>query len=287
MSKRNKGIACIVFSAFFFALMNTFVKLSGDLPSIQKSFFRNFVALIFAFIVLLRTKDGFKTKKKNLPVLLIRATCGTLGILGNFYAIDHLNSIADASMLNKLSPFFAVIFSALFLKENLKSYQVISIFIAFFGSLFIIKPTGDFTDMIPSLCGVFGAVGAGIAYTAVRYLSQNGEKGAFIVFFFSSFSCVVTLPFLIFDFHSMTLQQIIFLILAGLSAAGGQFTITAAYSYAPAKEISVFDYTQIIFASLLGIIVFNVFPDIFSIVGYVIICSVSIFMFFKNKSKIT
>ncbi len=284
MSKRNKGIICIIFSAFFFALMNMFVRLSGDLPSTQKSFFRNFVALIMAFIVLIRQRSNFKIKKENLFALIIRAACGTLGILCNFYAIDNLY-IADASMLNKLSPFFAVLFSALFLKENLKLYQILSIITAFVGCIFIIKPTGDFSSMVPSLLGVLGGLGAGAAYTAVRYLTQKGENGSFIVFFFSVFSCTVTLPFLILDFHPMSLQQIIFLILAGGAAAGGQFTITMAYSYAPAKEISVFDYSQIIFSSLLGIIVFSQYPDIYSIIGYIIICLVSVFMFFKNKKQ--
>ena len=61
---------------------------------------------------------------------------GTMGILGNFYAVDHLN-IADASMLNKLSPFFAVIFSIFILKEKPKVFQVLGVIIAFTGSLFI------------------------------------------------------------------------------------------------------------------------------------------------------
>ena len=58
----------------------------------------------------------------------------------------------------------------------------------------------------------------------------HGEKGPFIVCFFSAFSCLVTLPFLIFDYHYMSLTQIGTLLAAGLAAAGGQFTITAAYS---------------------------------------------------------
>ena len=65
-SNKVKGIMCIISSAFCFALMNMFVRMAGDLPSIQKSFFRNFIALIIAFIVLIRTDEKFKfNKKKN------------------------------------------------------------------------------------------------------------------------------------------------------------------------------------------------------------------------------
>ena len=76
-----------------------------------------------------------------------------------------------------------------------------------------------------------------------------------------------------------------FLVLAGFAACGGQFCITTAYSYAPAKEIGVFDYTQIIFAALLGFIFFGEQPDCFSFAGYLIIIFAAVIMFFiDNKS---
>lgn len=274
---------CIIISAFCFAIMNTFVRLAGDLPSIQKSFFRNFVALIFAAAMLLRTEEKFSFDRKNLPYLLLRAFFGTMGILGNFYAIDHL-VLADASMLNKLSPFFAILFSYFILREKTSPGQAIAVVIAFIGALFIIKPTGVSFNAA-SLVGVMGGMGAGIAYTMVRLLSKRGERGPFIVFFFSAFSCAATLPFLIFDFHPMEWWQLLCLLGAGLAATGGQFSITAAYSFAPAKEISVFDYTQIIFAAALGFIFFGELPDGYSLIGYVIIIAVSVRMFLAGRKQ--
>ena len=110
MNKKHLGVLYIIVSAFCFALMNTFVRLSGDLPTIQKSFFRNFVAVIFAIIVLKKNHIPIRWGKGNLKFHLLRSAAGTLGILCNFYAIDHL-VLSDASMLNKMSPFFAIIFS--------------------------------------------------------------------------------------------------------------------------------------------------------------------------------
>lgn len=285
MNQKYKGILYIVLSAFSFAFMNAFVRLAGDLPSIQKSFFRNLVALIFAAIVLKRSKIGFSYKKENLKPLILRSTFGTLGILCNFYAIDKL-VLADASMLNKMSPFFAILFSYLLLKEKIDWVQAISVAGAFVGSLFIIKPSFHNVELIPALAGFAGGMAAGAAYTFVRILGQRGEKGAFIVFFFSSFSCVTTLPFLIFQYHAMSLTQVIYLLLAGLAAAGGQFAITAAYCYAPAKEISIYDYSQIIFSAILGFFLFGQIPDFYSDLGYVIICGMAIFMFLYNTGKL-
>lgn len=282
--KKYKGIIFIILSAFCFALMNMFVRLSGDLPSIQKSFFRNLVALIFALILLKKNHSGFSGKKENIKYLLIRSAAGTIGILCNFYAVDHL-VLSDASMLNKMSPFFAILFSFFVLQERIKVPQACIVLGAFLGSLLIIKPEGASLVSLPALVGLMGGLAAGLAYTYVRVLGERGEKGPFVVAFFSGFSCLVTLPFLIFDFHAMTAGQILFLLLAGLSAAGGQFSITAAYFHAPAKEISVYDYSQIIFSAILGFFVFGQIPDVFSWIGYAVICGMAVCMFFYNNRK--
>lgn len=283
LNNRQKAIIYIICSAFFFALMNMFVRMSGDLPSIQKSFFRNFVAFFFALFVLFRSKEGFSFNKKNLPYFIGRSLFGTIGILCNFYAVDHL-VLSDASILNKLSPFFAILFSFFILKEKLTPIQISAVTIAFCGALLVIKPGFAVADaVIPSLIGVAGGLCAGLAYTLVRVLGRKGERGPFIVLFFSAFSCIVTLPFLIFDFHPMSMFQTAMLLLAGLSAAGGQFTITAAYTHAPAREVSVFDYTQIVFAAGLGFVFFGQIPDVFSIIGYCIISGVAIWMFIYNN----
>ena len=84
----------------------------------------------------------------------------------------------------------------------------------------------------------------------------------------------------------MEIRQLIYLLCAGLSAAGGQFSITSAYCYAPAKEISVYDYSQIIFAAAIGYVLFGQIPDKFSFVGYAVIITAAILMFiYNNKSS--
>ena len=284
IKKQYKGIFYIILSAFCFSLMDMFVRMSGDLPSIQKSFFRNSVAAVLGCILVLKEKDSFQWKKGSGKYLILRSMFGTLGILCNFYAIDYL-ALADASMLNKMSPFFVVIFSFLFLKEKVTAAQILLVVGAFGGSLFVVKPTVSNLDLVPSLIGLLGGLGAGAAYTMVRKLGTIGVKGPFIVFFFSTFSCVITLPWLIFDYHSMTVAQVAILLLAGLCAAGGQFAITAAYCYAPASEISIYDYTKVIFSMILGFVMFQQIPDFYSWIGYLVICLMAVLMFFYNKKR--
>ena len=286
ISNRYKGILFIILSAFCFACMSAFVRLAGDVPTIQKSFFRNIVALAVALAVLLKDGKGIRpADPKNWPLLLARSFFGTVGILANFYAVDHL-MLSDASMLNKMSPFFAVIASYFMLKEKIRLPQLLTLGGAFAGALFIIKPTLSNMALVPSLIGLGGGLCAGIAYTYVRKLGLRGERGPVIVFVFSSFSCLAALPFILFDYSPMTLSQLLCLLGAGLAATGGQFSITAAYCHAPAREISVYDYSQVVFSAALGFFLFGDRPDIFSILGYVLICSMAVVNFQYNNYKL-
>lgn len=273
--RKYQGIFFIICAAFFFSLMTFFVRLSGDLPTMQKSFFRNCVAAVVSVIMLAKSKDGFKVLQNSWVYLFLRAGFGTAALIANFYAVDHMN-LADANILNKLSPFFAILMSLVILKEKPSKIDLATVFVAFFGAVLVAKPSMAM-ESVPALWGIFGGFGAGVAYTFVRKMGNQGERGAVIVAFFSMFSTLVALPFLIFDFHPMEPWQLVSLICAGIAGMGGQFSITAAYTRAPAREISVYDYTQVIFAAILGFLVFNQIPDFFSILGYITIIGAAVF----------
>lgn len=284
MKSKYKGIIYILCAAFCFALMNVFVRLSGDIPSLQKAFFRNLVALIFAFIIIRKDQIKIEWKQGDGKYLFLRALFGTLGVFCNFYAVDHL-VLSDASMLNKMSPFFAIVFSYFILKERINFIQLSSVVVALIGCMFIVKPSFSNIDLIPALIGLSGGLCAGIAYTMVRVLGKQGVKGPLVVFIFSTFSCLASVPYMLFHYKAMSGIQVVYLLLAGLAAAGGQFGITAAYFHAPAKDISIYDYSQVIFAAIFGFFLFNQVPDALSFLGYVLICSMAVVMFLYNKKK--
>ena len=206
-----KGILFILLAAVGFGFMSFFVRLSGDLPSVEKSFFRNLVAAIFAAGVLIRNKVPLTIKKECHFPLFIRCAFGTTGILCNFYAIDHL-LLANANILNKLSPFFAVIFSYFILKEKIKPLQILCLILAFFGCLCIVKPGLTNVSVFPALMGVFGGLCAGLAYTMVRKMGMQGVKGPVIVFYFSAFSTLIVIPWIAAHFVMPTPKQILILI---------------------------------------------------------------------------
>ena len=279
-----KGILCIIIAGFGFALMSLFVKLSGDLPSMQKGFFRNIIAVFISSIPLIKHWKVINIPKNKTGwlVLISRSVFGTIGLVLNFYAISHI-SLADSSIIQKLSPFIIIILSYIFFKEEMTRFQFFSIIIAFIGIILIIKPSGNDIISMGALAALLGALCAGIAYTCVRYLGTHNISGEFIIFFFSSLSSLMLLPYLIFDYRSMSLYQLSMLLLAGISATIGQYGVTFAYKFAAAKNISVFDYSQVLFSGIFGYMFFGEFPDFQSLIGYIIVISVGIVLVLRSK----
>lgn len=279
-SDKIQGILFIILAGFFFSTMSVFVRMAGELPTYQKAFFRNSVAAVVSIVILARTKEKFYIRKDSWFGLFMRSACGTAGLLCNFYAIDRMN-LSDANMLNKMSPFFAIILSTFIMKEVANKVEWSCVLIAFVGAAFVIRPSFDVTSFY-GLMGMLGGMGAGFAYAFVRKLGKQGERGPVIVMCFSVFSCIVTLPGILFFYEPMTMNQLLLLLLAGTMAACGQLSITKAYTKAPAKEISVFDYTQILFSAMWGMIFFAEVPGIYSFIGYIIIIGVAVFKWIYN-----
>ncbi|NCB02702.1 MAG: DMT family transporter, partial [Spirochaetia bacterium] len=256
----------MIISASLFSFMSAFVKLAGDLPSMEKALFRNIVSLIIAFSMLKYRKQPLWGSKENRKMLILRGITGSMGIIFYFYSIDRL-ILADSSMLNKLSPFFVFLFAWLFLKNKITPIQIISLILALIGSVLIIKPGFQFSSTFPAVVGLLSAVAGGVAYTMVSYLGDK-ENSYTIVFYFSLISTIVCIPFLFFHAVIPSPTQFLLLLCAGTCAAGGQFLLTVSYKHAPAGEVSIYQYAQIIASSLLGIFIFSELPDRFSIVGY-------------------
>ena len=82
---------------------------------------------------------------------------------------------------------------------------------------------------------------------------------------------------------SLDLKTLMLLLSIGIFGSIGQYGITFAYKVASSREVGVFEYTQVIFSSILGIVFLNEIPDIYSVIGYVIITVTGIYMFNYNK----
>lgn len=259
----------MILSSLSFALMSAMVKLSGGrIPLMQQVFFRNLLIGIASFFILRREGKPLLGKPENRKLLFTRSLFGYLGVLAVFYSNSHM-LLGDAQTLMKTTPFFTTLIAVLFLKERMTKTKAISLTLAFIGTVVVVRPEFS-SSVIPAVVALLGALFAASAYTSIRAL-ENREDVLTIIFFFSLFSCVVSLPFLIANFVVPTPREWLILLLIGVFAAGGQYFVTSAYTYAPASEVSIFDYSGIIFAPLLGWLLFREVLEPLSYLGMAMI----------------
>lgn len=282
MSNKIKAVLSMLISALGFTFMSVTVKYLKDIPLFEKVFFRNLVSLVIAFYLIKKSSAPVFGQRKNQLALLARAGFGLAGVILNFYAISHL-TLADSTTLGKLSPIFVTIMACLFLKEKIDKEQIIGIFITFGGALLVIKPEFSLS-IIPSIAGLLSAAAAGIAYTLLRYLKDK-ESPDTIVFYFSIVSVLGTLPFVLNDYIVPDSTQLMLLLATGLFASVGQFGITYAYKYSKATEVSIYNYSAIVFGIILGFIFFHEIPDMLSLLGGAIIIGIAYYTFKHNQKK--
>jgi drug/metabolite transporter (DMT)-like permease len=254
----------MVVSGLCFALMGVMVKLSGDLPLPTKVFFRNLVTLGITSVVAIRIRENPFSRTPHWRRLLLRSAFGLCGVSLYFLALGRMN-LADASLLNKTSPFFVTGIAVVALRERLHRGAIPTLLIAFLGAALVIKPRFDL-EMLPALAGLGSGLSAGMAYTLVRSLKGRVSPNR-IILTFSLFSTAVTLPLLALDPPDPTSGQWLALIGTGVFAAGGQYGLTFAYHHAPASRVSIFAYLHVLFALFAGIAFFGEVPDLLSITG--------------------
>jgi len=266
--EHGRAIALMLFSTLCFAVMGAFVKLAADVPVVEKVMFRNLVTLVVAGGVVLKNRRAPFGRRGNRRWLVLRSVLGVGGVGCYFWAIDHL-LLADAAMLNKLSPFFVFLLAGAALKERQRRSTFVALLLAFAGALCVIKPRFDL-EMVPALVGLASAFFAGAAYTVLRFL-RDREPPETIVFVFSAVTVLMTAPVVAVGFSSPSGPDVWWLLGIGVAAAGGQFALTSAYHHAPATEVSLYSYAVIVFSAVLGFVLFDEIPDALSVVGGLLI----------------
>lgn len=284
MSKKQIAIILMLFSTLSFSIMQLIVKLSaGSIPTMEQVFVRNFITLFFGLFMALRAGDPLLGKKENRLLLLGRAVFGYIGVLGYFYATTHMN-VADASLLHRSSPFFVILFSAIFLKNRMTRNQVIALLLAFAGSVLVINPSFD-VNMLPAMAGALSAAGAGAAYVLINVL-KGKESNATIIFVFSGVSCLLSLIFGGSVFVMPHGIEWLMLLGLGVFAGAGQVLLTQAYKMTNPGDVSIINYTGILFSALFGVLFLHESIGLRSACGIVLIFAAALLLYFtKDKAK--
>lgn len=274
------AVFSMILSALSFSIMQIIVKISSaNIPLMEQVFARNFITLLISLVVMVKNKERIFPYKNNIIAVLLRAIFGYLGVVTFFYATNNM-LLADASVLQRTSPFWATLFAFIISKEKILKIQWLALIIAIIGSIFIIKPQMN-SNLTTSLIALSAAIFAGIAYAIIGSL-KGKESNSLIIFYFSLISCLLSLIYFK-SFIKPNLYDLIELILIGIFAGLGQFFLTVSYKKAPVSTVSIFNYSGVIFSYIFSIFILNEILDAYSIFGTILTVSAAMMVYFYRK----
>lgn len=278
------GIFFLLLASIGFSSTQMFVKLANEISVPNKLLFRNLITVFITSVIIMYNKKSFRLPKSEIKLVFLRVTLGLIGFVLNFYALNYIY-LADSTTIQKLSSFLLLLLSYIFLNEKFNKIQLFGLIGSFIGVIFIVKP--GFNEFnIGHLMVIIAAIASSGAYCSIRSMAIRGKiEPIVIVFYFSLFTSIVTLPFAINNLPELNIKNIYYLLGIGIFGSIGQYGITFAYKFAPSKEISVVEYTQVLFSSILGYFILNEVPDKYSFIGYMIIVSLGIYLYKYNKKE--
>ncbi|HDY7906908.1 TPA: DMT family transporter [Vibrio vulnificus] len=282
------GVRYMILSALGFALMSASVKYVSvhGIPLFEIVAARALVSLIISYLDVKR--KGISVWGNNKRWLFARGAVGTLALMCVYYAVTAL-PLAEATILQYVHPVFTALLAVLFLKERVQPATLVCITLCLLGVFTMVYPSFNASGVgeLPMLSvgiALLGAFGSSIAYVIVRKLSRT-EDSSVIIFYFPLVALPVSAMLIGDDFVVPDITLILILILVGIFTQVGQFGLTKAMQTQTAGNASAYSYVQIVFSALLGGVLFNEVPSIWTLLGGSLIVTGALINVFGPKSK--
>ncbi|HYE69628.1 MAG TPA: DMT family transporter [Anaerovoracaceae bacterium] len=281
---KKKGILLMLLSALLFSAMQIVIHITGErVPLMEQVFFRNIVSLVICFVIIRRHGLSMFGERKYQPLLFMRSIFGLLGLVSLFYAASRAAQ-ADVTILSKLSPFLITLFAFLFLKEKIAKIQVPALIIAFGGAFLVANPafhSNLFPLFLAFLCAIFSSV----SYTLLAYFKDKVDAVT-VIMHFSTFCAVISLPFFIMNMTLPSLGDFLLLLLMGTFGGFGQIALTYAYRMAPASEVSIYNYSGILFSMFLGYAILGESVSYTSLLGGALVVAASLLTYRYSRHPV-
>ncbi len=276
------GALCVLSASLTFAILGAVVKVvSLSLTNEMVVFFRNFCSLFFIlpWIWYSRPIGGLRTS--YFPLHLLRSMAGLGGMYCFFYVIARLQ-LSESFLLMSTAPLFIPIIAYIWIHEPVERKVRGAIIIGFIGIILILKPgVGVFRPI--AFVGLGAGLMGALAMVSIRRMSSS-EPTIRIVFYFTVFGTLISAIPLVWSWQSPKAEIWWLLVLMGLLAAVGQFLLTKGYSLAPAAKVGPFSYSNVVFAMVLGWVLWGESLDFLTWVGAFLICIAGIITTRKTET---
>jgi len=285
-----KGILLKLVSALMFAVMQALVRSLGEgVPVGEVVFFRSLLAVVPVVVIYALRRELSAAIHTKRPLGHVgRGLVGLAGMFFNFASLVRL-ALAEATAISFAAPLVTVALAALLLKERVRIYRWSAVCVGFLGVLVMLAPhlelappAGGQTQTLGALFAFAGACFNAGAVIQTRRLTDTETTSSIVLYF--SLVCaaggLLTLPF---GWIMPDPRELATLIAIGLLGGSAHLILTQSYRYAPASVIAPFDYTAIIFAFVLGYVLFGEVPTGLVIVGAAIVVAAGLFVLWRER----
>jgi drug/metabolite transporter (DMT)-like permease len=276
----SRGILMMCFAVLSFAAMNTFTKeLRPELPVIVIIWGRYFFHLLLIFIMFPRRIPTLLDCSDKL-LQIVRSVLVLLATACMFFALGYM-PLADAVAITFVAPLLIVALSAVLLKEVVGPRRWGAVIVGFIGVMVIIRP-GAGTFQIAALLPLTAALLYAIFQIITRIISHRSDP-LNMLFYTAVTGAVVMTAIVPFSWQTPSYDQWLMLVAIGLLGGLGHYALIRAYERSETSLVAPFAYTEIIWATLLGFMVFGDFPDIYTFFGTVIIITSGVYILQRER----
>src|SRR6056297_1518709 len=286
-----KGIALKLCAVLLFIIMSSLVKATADhVPPGEAVFFRSFFAIPVILTWLALRGDLATGLKVKAPMGHFWRGVVETTEMGLMFAGLGLLPLPEVTALGYTAPLLTVVFAAMFLDERVGLFRIAAVGLGLVGVLIVLAPrlstlTGETvqtTQAMGAVMVLLGATCAALAQIYIRKLVATEQTSA-IVFYFSATSTLLSLLTLPFGWAFPGVTETIYLILAGLLGGLAQIFLTSAYRFADASVVAPFDYASMLFALIIGYVIFDEVPTGAMLLGAALVIVAGILIILRER----
>jgi drug/metabolite transporter (DMT)-like permease len=282
LSPNARGITLVTIGSLMLVIMAVVAKfLGGRLPAFELLAFRSGVGFLFLLPLFWRDPlEPFRTKRPGMH--LMRGIFGSIGNFAFFWTITHM-LLADSTALQFSRPLWTIPLAILILKEKVGLSRIMISLVGFAGVLMYARPfTGGFDPN--AMIGAIGGLAAALVIISIKRLSTS-EPTRVIMFYYAFWNFVFVLGPAWWVWVTPNAHEWPLLILIGFLGIAGQGMITRGVQYGDATALAPLDYSRILYAALLGYLVFGEVPGLWSWLGMALIVASSIYLVVSEKRR--
>ncbi len=274
-SETLQGIAWMVLTSFLFVGMTGIIRhLGSDMPAVETAFIRYFLGSLLILPMVIRHWPGIPNKRET-RFYILRGIFHGGGVILWFYAMARI-PIAEVTAIGYVSPIFVTIGAALFLGERMHFRRIAGVVAGFLGALIILRP--GFQEInLGQLAQLCAAPLFAVSFLIAKKLTGT-QSSSMIVGMLSIGCTIALLPGAILQWRTPTTYELSWLAFAAVIATAGHYTLTRAFQAAPITLTQPLGFLQLVWAAILGVLVFGEPLDPFVMLGGAVIVAAATYI---------